>query len=78
MSFSPEAQKNCYGVLESAIDDCVKLYTERGVYTAKDMVMSMLSDSQELMSMDRHEQARQKINQAKYILSKYVKVTEPV
>jgi Mor family transcriptional regulator len=67
-----------FGVTSKTIEDCVTLYTKDGVYTPKSMVMSMLSDVQELMGMGLTEKARQKINVAKYILSYHVKAVEKV
>jgi hypothetical protein len=65
-----EFEKQCYGMSEA---DIQKQYMEG--FTARVsglemVVMSILSDAQELMAMDATEQARKELNRAKYILSK--------
>ena len=63
-----EFEKSCYGMSEA---DIRTGYMES--FTAKHVglemvVMSILSDCQELMAMDATEQARKELNRAKYIL----------
>jgi hypothetical protein len=63
-----EFEKNCYGMSES---DIRKQYMES--FTARMtglemVVMSILSDAQELMSFGDTEQARKELNRAKFIL----------
>lgn len=65
-----EFERNCYGMSQA---DIRTGYMES--FTAKHVglemvVMSILSDCQELMAMDATEQARQELNRAKYILSR--------
>jgi hypothetical protein len=64
-----EFEKNCYGMSESAIrEEYMNSITAK--FSGLEMVaMSVLSDAQELMAMDRVEQARKQINIAKFILS---------
>lgn len=61
-------ESKCYGMSEA---DIRTGYMES--FTAKHVglemvVMSILSDCQELMAMDATEQARKELNRAKYIL----------
>ena len=63
-----EFEKQCYGMSQA---DIRTGYMES--FTAKHVglemvVMSILSDCQELMAMDATEQARKELNRAKYIL----------
>jgi hypothetical protein len=64
-----EFEKNCYGISESDIrEEYMNSITAK--FSGLEMVaMSVLSDAQELMAMDRVEQARKQINIAKFILS---------
>jgi hypothetical protein len=64
-----EFEKNCYGISESAIrEEYMNGITAK--FSGLEMVaMGVLSDAQELMAMDRVEQARKQINIAKFILS---------
>jgi hypothetical protein len=64
-----EFEKNCYGISESDIrEEYMNGITAK--FSGLEMVaMSVLSDAQELMAMDRVEQARKQINIAKFILS---------
>ena len=64
-----EFESKCYGMSQA---DIRTGYMES--FTAKHVglemvVMSILSDCQELMLMDATEQARKELNRAKYILS---------
>ena len=64
-----EFEKNCYGMSESDIrEEYMNSITAK--FSGLEMVaMGVLSDAQELMAMDRVEQARKQINIAKFILS---------
>jgi hypothetical protein len=64
-----EFEKNCYGISESDIrEEYMNSITAK--FSGLEMVaLSVLSDAQELMAMDRVEQARKQINIAKFILS---------
>ena len=64
-----EFEKNCYGITEVQIR---RQYMES--FTAKlsgleMVVMSVLSDSQELMAMGSVEAARKQVNIAKFLIS---------
>lgn len=62
-----EAQIKMFGCTQQEIDEAL---TNRAPYCDPLMIaMSLLSDSQELLSMGRDEEARQHINRAKYIIS---------
>ena len=64
-----EFEKQCYGMTEEAIR---KQYMEgltARLSGLEMVVMSILSDSQELLAMGRSDEARKEINRAKFILS---------
>ena len=65
-----EFEFKCYGM---STKDIQEQYME-GItarFSGLEMVvMSILSDAQELMAMDSTDQARKELNRAKYILSK--------
>ena len=55
-----------YGMLRAEVEDNLKPQAET---MGRDMlIMSMLSDAQHLVEHNQKEQARQLINQAKYVL----------
>ena len=64
-----EFEKNCYGMTEADIrEDYMESITAR--FSGLEMVvMSILSDAQELLAMGRSEQSRKQMNIAKFILS---------
>ena len=64
-----EFEKQCYGMSEQ---DIRKQYMEgltARLSGLEMVVMSILSDSQELLAMGRTDEARKEINRAKFILS---------
>ena len=64
-----EFEKSCYGMSEADIrTEYMESFTAR-MSGLEMVVMSILSDCQELMAMDATEQARKELNRAKYILS---------
>ena len=66
-----EKELQCFGRTSKSLDEEVKRYAD--IYTPKFMVVSILSDIQELLDLDRKEEARKRLNCAKYILSVHVK-----
>jgi len=62
-----DKERDMYGKPESYIDDLV-----RNEPNVKMVIMSLLSDSQELMELSQNERARKLINQAKYLMFKYL------
>ena len=64
-----EFEKNCYGMTEADIrEEYMNSITAR--FTGLEMVvMGILSDCQELGSMNRTEDVRKQLNVAKFILS---------
>lgn len=64
-----EFEKNCFGISQEDIrEQYMQSITAR--FSGLEMVaMSVLSDAQELIAMDRGEAARKQINIAKFILS---------
>ena len=65
-----EFEQNCYGMSR---EDIREQYIDgiTGRISGPEMVvMSILSDCQELIAMNSNEQARKELNRAKYILSK--------
>jgi hypothetical protein len=64
-----EFEKQCYGMSEADIrTGYMESFTAR-TSGLEMVVMSILSDCQELMAMHATEQARKELNRAKYILS---------
>ena len=64
-----EFESKCYGMSEASIrTEYMESFTAQHVGLEM-VVMSILSDCQELMAMDATEQARKELNRAKYILS---------
>ena len=63
-----EFEKNCYGMTEADIrEEYMESITAR--LSGMEMVVAgILSDAQELLSMDRAEAARKQLNIAKFIL----------
>jgi hypothetical protein len=64
-----EFEKNCYGMTEADIrEEYMNSITAR--FSGLEMVvMSVLSDAQELLAMGRSEDSRKQMNVAKFILS---------
>lgn len=64
-----EFEKNCYGVTEAQIrEEYMNSITAK--FSGLEMVvMSVLSDAQELLAMGQSEAARKHMNIAKFILS---------
>ena len=64
-----EFEKNCYGMTEADIrEEYMNSITAR--FSGLEMVvMSILSDAQELLAMGRSEDSRKQMNVAKFILS---------
>jgi hypothetical protein len=62
-------EKNCYGMTESAIrEQYMNSFTAR-MSGLEMVVMSILSDAQELLAMGATNDSRQYMNRAKFILS---------
>ena len=70
-------EKQCYGMTELQLVHMRRDARERWVTGDKMMIMSILSDAQELIEADRKEDARQHINRAKYLLHTFLK-EEPI
>ena len=68
-----EQQRQMYGMLTSEIDDEMRYANEPLMGGLPMMVMSILSNVQEEISIGYHERARQNINICKYILSDIMK-----
>lgn len=64
-----EFEKNCYGMTEADIrEEYMNSITAR--FSGMEMVvMSVLSDAQELLAMGRADDSRKQMNVAKFILS---------
>ncbi len=64
-----EFEKNCYGMTEADIrEEYMNSITAR--FSGLEMVvMSILSDAQELLAMGRADDSRKQMNVAKFILS---------
>jgi hypothetical protein len=64
-----EFEMNCYGTTEKSIrEEYMNSITAR--FSGLEMVvMSVLSDAQELLAMGQNEQSRKHMNIAKFILS---------
>ena len=73
-----EFESNCYGMSESDIrEQYIKSITAR--FSGLEMVvMSILSDAQELLAMGRSEASRKQMNVAKFILSEMINAKERV
>lgn len=64
-----EFEKNCYGMTEADIrEEYMNSITAR-CSGMEMVVMSILSDAQELLAMGRSEDSRKQMNVAKFILS---------
>lgn len=64
-----EFETNCYGMTEQAIRDQYMNSITAKFSGLEMVVMSVLSDAQELLAMGRSEQSRKQMNVAKFILS---------
>lgn len=71
-----EFESQCFGISEEAIrEQYMQSITAR--FSGLEMVvMSVLSDAQELLAMDRAEAARKQMNIAKFILSQMMDARE--
>lgn len=65
----PEFVKQCFGVNMEQLKANIERSTELQCHAM--LAMSILSDAQELIERGDTEQARQFINQSKYIISEY-------
>ena len=64
-----EFETNCYGMTESDIrEQYIKSFTAK-MCGIEMVVMSILSDAQELLAMNRNDESRKLMNIAKFILS---------
>ena len=64
-----EFESKCYGITEQAIrEQYIKSITAQ-LSGIEMVVMSILSDAQELLVMDRNDDSRKMMNIAKFILS---------
>ncbi len=64
-----EFESKCYGMTEQAIrEQYIKSITAK-LSGIEMVVMSILSDAQELLVMDRNDDSRKMMNIAKFILS---------
>jgi len=64
-----EFEKNCYGMTEDDIRDQYMNSITAKFSGLEMVVMSVLSDAQELLAMGANEQSRKNMNIAKFILS---------
>jgi len=71
-----EFEKNCYGMTEADIrEDYMEGITAK--FSGLEMVvMGILSDCQELTSMNRREDVRKQLNVAKFILSEMMEAKQ--
>ena len=73
-----EFESRCYGMSEDDIRD-EYMHSLTGKLSGQEMVvMSILSDAQELLAMGRQESARKQMNIAKFILSEMLAAKEAV
>ncbi len=73
-----EFEQNCYGMSVDDIRD-EYMHSLTGKLSGQEMVvMSILSDAQELMAMGRTESARKLMNIAKFILGEMMDAKESV
>lgn len=73
-----EFESRCYGMSEDDIRD-EYMHSLTGKLSGQEMVvMSILSDAQELLAMGRQESARKHMNIAKFILSEMLAAKEAV
>ena len=71
-----EFERQCYGMTQEAIrKEYMEGLTAR-LSGLEMVVMGILSDAQELMAMDRTEEARKEINRAKFILAEMMERKE--
>ena len=64
-----EFEKNCYGITEVQIREQYMESVTAKLSGLEMVVMSVLSDSQELMAMGSVEAARKQVNIAKFLIS---------
>jgi len=71
-----EFEKNCYGMTESDIrEQYMNSFTAR-LSGLEMVVMSILSDAQELLAMGATNDSRQYMNRAKFILSEMMETKQ--
>lgn len=66
-----ERQMSMYGCLSFELDEAIDDAAMPYMGGLPMMVMSMLSDAQELIAMGASDRARQNINRAKYVLKEF-------
>jgi hypothetical protein len=64
-----EFESKCYGITEQAIREQYMESITAKLSGLEMVVMSVLSDAQELLVMDRNDDSRKMMNIAKFILS---------
>ena len=64
-----EFEAKCYGITEQAIREQYIQSITAKLSGIEMVVMSVLSDAQELLAMDRKDESRKLMNIAKFILS---------
>jgi hypothetical protein len=69
-------EMNCYGMSEADIREQYMESITAKFSGLEMVVMSVLSDAQELLAMDRNESARKQMNVAKFILSEMMQAKE--
>ena len=73
-----EFEKKCYGMSEAAIrEEYMNSFTARHSGGLEMVVMSILSDCQELGAMNQTEMVRKQLNVAKFILSEMMEAKQP-
>ena len=71
-------EKNCYGMSADSIRMQYITSSTARLSGLEMVVMGVLSDAQELVSMGRSESARKQMNIAKFILSEMIEAKESV
>ena len=66
-----ERQISMFGMTQEKLRAKVDSHIKEGFMTSGSLAVSILSDVQELMSMGYNEDARQLINQSKWIIHNY-------
>ena len=73
-----EFEKNCYGMPEADIREQYMNSITAKLSGQEMVVMSVLSNAQELLAMGMTNQARKQMNVAKFILSEMLEAKETV
>ena len=71
-----EFERKCFGISEQAIREQYMQSITARLSGLEMVVMGVLSDAQELLAMDRAEDARKQMNVAKFILSEMMEARE--